>query len=88
MVINYETLEVVKTIWGTFWQPHGIAVDDRNGTFYVATTNQSGPSSGHNHSSGGKNGWYNVYSLETLEPVVTRQFETLVLPYSADSRVK
>jgi DNA-binding beta-propeller fold protein YncE len=88
VVINYQTLEVVKTIWGAFWQPHGIAVDDQHGIFYVATTNQTGPSSGHNHTSDGKHGWYNVYSLETLEPVLTRQFETLVLPYSADSRFK
>lgn len=88
IVINYNTLEIVKTIWGPFWQPHAITVDDRNGTFYVATTNQSGPSTGHNHTSGGKHGWYNVYSLETLEPVLSRQYETLVLPYSADTRFK
>lgn len=88
VVINYETMQIVKTIWGAFWQPHGIAVDDRGGTFYVASTNQTGPSNGHNHSSGGKHGWYNVYSLQTLEPLLDRQYETLVLPYSADSRFK
>lgn len=88
MVIDYQNLNVVKTIWGPFWQPHGIAVDDNAGTFYVANTNQSGPSSGHNHTSGGKHGWYNVYSLQSLEPVINRQFESLVLPYSADARFK
>lgn len=88
VVIDYNTLDIVKTIYGDFWQPHGIAVDDQAGTFYVANTNQSGPSSGHNHSSGGKHGWYNVYDLNTLEPLTTRQYETLVLPYSADSRMK
>lgn len=88
VVINYQTMQIVKTIWGDFWQPHGIAVDDQAGTFYVASTNQSGPSTGHNHSSGGKHGWYNVYSLETLEPLINRQYETLVLPYSTDSRFK
>jgi DNA-binding beta-propeller fold protein YncE len=87
--IDYEDLGAApKIIWGDFWQPHGIAVDDRAGTFYVVSSNQSGPSSGHNHSAGGKHGWYNVYSLQTLQPLIERQYETLVLPYSADARIK
>jgi YVTN family beta-propeller protein len=88
VVIDYNTMKVIKTIWGDFWQPHGIAIDDPAGTFYVASTNQTGASSGHNHSSGGKHGWYNVYSLATFDPVISRDYETLVLPYSADSRIK
>jgi DNA-binding beta-propeller fold protein YncE len=87
VVINYNTLEVVKTIWGPFFQPHGIAVDDQAGTFYVASVNLTGPSSGHDHT-GNKHGWYNVYDLNTLELVNTRQYETLVQPYSLDSRMK
>jgi YVTN family beta-propeller protein len=88
VIINYETMQIVKIIYGDFWQPHGVTVDDQAGTFYVASTNQTGPSVGHNHTSGGKHGWYNVYSLETLDPLIKRQYETLVLPYSADSRFK
>jgi len=88
VVINYETDQIVKTIYGNFWQPHGISVDDNTGTFYVTSTNQTGISVGHNHTSGGKHGWYNVYSIETLEPVSPHQFETLVLPYTSDSRFK
>lgn len=87
-VINYETLQLVKIIYGDFWQPHGLSVDDQNGLLYVSSTNQTGPSEGHNHTSGGKHGWYNIYSLKTLEPINTRQYETLVLPYSADTRFK
>ena len=87
-VINYETMQVVKIIYGDFWQPHGVSVDDKNGLLYIASTNQTGPSVGHNHTSGGKHGWYNIYSLETLEPIITRQYETLVLPYSSDARFK
>jgi YVTN family beta-propeller protein len=88
LVIDYQNLQVVNTIWGNFWQPHGLAVDEQGGTFYVTSTNQSGPSSGHNHTSGGKHGWYNLYNLETFQPVVDRQYESLILPYSADSRFK
>lgn len=88
VAIDYNTLEVKEPVYGDFWQPHGIAVDDNAGTFYVASTNQSGPSSGHNHSSGGKHGWYNVYDLSKLTPWIQRQYETLILPYSADSRFK
>lgn len=89
VVINYETMQVVKTIYGPFWQPHGITVDDQGGKFYIASTNIGGPFTGHNHTnSSGSVGWYNIYDLITLEPVNTRQYEVLSQPYSADSRNK
>ncbi len=88
VVINYETLQVVKTIWGPFWQPHAVSVDDAAGTFYVASTNQTGPAAGHNHDAGGRHGWMNVYDLTTLELRSAKNYETLVLPYSSDMRVK
>jgi DNA-binding beta-propeller fold protein YncE len=89
VVINYETMQLVKTIEGPFWQPHGIAVDDKAGTFYVVSTNIGGPFSGHNHTkTSGKAGWYNVYNLSTLDLVNTRQYETLAQPYSADTRFR
>ncbi|MEO6830733.1 MAG: hypothetical protein ABI378_00810, partial [Chitinophagaceae bacterium] len=87
-VINYQTMKVIKIIYGDFWQPHGLSVDDQNGVLYVASTNQTGPSVGHNHTSGGKHGWYNIYSLQTLEPVNSTQYETLVLPHFVDTRFK
>ncbi len=89
VVINYQTMQVVKTIYGPFWQPHGITVDDAAGTFYVASTNIGGPFSGHNHTGTAKSsGWYNVYDLNTLEPINSRNYEVLSQPYSADSRNK
>lgn len=89
VVINYETMEIMKTIYGPFWQPHGIAVDDAGGTFYVVSTNIGGPFSGHNHTnSSGKSGWYSVYDLNTLELASNSQYELLAQPYSADSRMK
>jgi YVTN family beta-propeller protein len=89
IVINYQTMQIVKTIYGPFWQPHGIAVDDVAGTFYVVSPNIGGPFSGHNHTnSSGKTGWYSVYDINTLELANDRQYELLSQPYSADSRMK
>ncbi len=89
VVIDYKTLQVVKTIYGPFWQPHGIAVDDMNNTMYVVSTNIGGPFSGHNHTkTSGKAGWYSIYDLNTLDELSTSQFELLSQPYSADSRFK
>jgi DNA-binding beta-propeller fold protein YncE len=88
VAINYKTMNM-QTIYGSFWQPHGIAVDEVNRTFYVVSTNIGGPFSGHNHTnSSGKTGWYCIYDLNTLQPVNARQYELLSQPYSADSRKK
>jgi DNA-binding beta-propeller fold protein YncE len=89
VVINYKTRKLHKVIYGSFWQPHGVAVDDAAGKFYVVSTNIGGPFSGHNHTAGsGSIGWYSVYDINTLEPVNDRQYELLSQPYSADSRIK
>lgn len=87
-VINYNTLEIVKRIDGTFFQPHGITVDDRNGTFYVASRNaeQGGPAPHHVSDCAGRNGYYQVYDMETLEPVKSTRFEVTPDPYSFDMR--
>jgi DNA-binding beta-propeller fold protein YncE len=88
VAINYKTMNM-QTIYGSFWQPHGIAVDEANGTFYVVSTNIGGPFTGHNHTnSSGKAGWYCIYDLNTLQPANSRQYELLSQPYSADSRKK
>src|SRR5690606_30121965 len=87
-VIDYNTFETTK-IDGPFFQPHGIAVDDRNGTFYVASRNatQDGPAPHHSSSCAGRNGYYNVYDLNTLKRLPKR-YEVTVEPYSADVRFK
>lgn len=88
VAIDYNTMEM-QTIYGSFWQPHGIAVDEANSKFYVVSTNIGGPFSGHNHTnSSGKAGWYCIYDLNTLQPVNDRQYELLSQPYSADARKK
>lgn len=89
-VINYNTLEIVKRIDGTFFQPHGIAVDDMNGTFYIASRNvtSDGPAPHHVSNCGGRNGYYQVYDLNTLAPVNGRRYEVTPDPYSINMRFK
>lgn len=87
-VIDYNTYETTR-IDGPFFQPHGITVDDVNGTFYVASRNatQDGPAPHHTSSCAGRNGYYNVYDLNTFKRLPKR-YEVTVEPYSADVRFK
>jgi DNA-binding beta-propeller fold protein YncE len=89
-VINYNTMELVKRIPGPFYQIHGISVDDRNARFFVVSRNllTTGPAPHHTSVCGGRNGYYNVYDLNTLDPLINKRFESTVDPYSADVRFK
>ncbi|HEY1032103.1 MAG TPA: hypothetical protein VGD89_10030 [Flavipsychrobacter sp.] len=86
-VIDYNTNKIVKRIDGPFFQPHGISVDDRNGLLYIANRNidVSGPAPHHASSCGGRNGYYLIYDLNTLERLPKR-YEVSVDPYSSDAR--
>jgi len=89
-VINYNTLTITKRIDAPFYQPHGINVDDRNSIFYVYSrnVNPSGPAPHHSSDCAGRNGYYQVFDLNTLNLKTTKRFETIVDPYSADTRFK
>ena len=89
-VINYNTLTITKRIDAPFYQPHGINVDDRNSIFYVYSrnVNPSGPAPHHSSSCLGRNGYYQVFDLNTLNLKTSKRFETIVDPYSADTRFK
>lgn len=89
-VINYNTLQIVKRIDGTFYKPHGITVDDRNGTFYLASLNDepNGPDPHHISNCNGRNGYYQVYNINTLAPVNGRRYEVPPSPYSLNMRFK
>lgn len=89
-VIDYNTLELVKRIPGPFYQIHGMAVDDRSGRLFIASRNISttGPAPHHTSECGGRNGFYSVYDINTLQPYTNRRFESSVDPYSADVRFK
>ncbi len=87
-IINYDTYQTTR-IDGPFFQPHGITVDDQNGKFYVLSRNfdSDGPAPHHSSSCDGRNGYYHVYDLNTLERLPVRH-EATVDPYSADTRFK
>lgn len=85
--INYNTLET-RIIYGDFYQPHGIAVDDINGMLYIASTNANpnGPAPHHATACTGRAGWYSIYDLHTLQPYNNRRYQVTVMPYSAAPR--
>ena len=87
--INYNTLQATR-IDGDFYQPHGIAVDDRNGIIYVASTNANpdGPAPHHPTAFAGRAGWYSLLNLNTLQAYDNRRYQLLVSPYSAATRFK
>jgi YVTN family beta-propeller protein len=87
-VIDYTTMQIVSKIYGDFYQPHGITVDEQDGLVYIASTNANpdGPAPHHVTSCGGRDGWYTVYNLNTLQPVSTKRYEVTVMPYSAATR--
>lgn len=89
-VINYNTLEVVKRIDGTFFQPHGVAIDEQNGKFIIASrnSNPNGPAPHHSSDCGGRNGYYQVFDLNTLEPASGRRYEVTPEPYAMDIRFR
>ncbi|HRO41403.1 MAG TPA: hypothetical protein PL009_01120 [Flavipsychrobacter sp.] len=86
--INYNTYEAVR-IDAPFYQPHGIAIDDVNSVFYVASRNasQDGPAPHHSASCAGRNGYYHTFDLTTFQRQ-PRRYEVGVEPYSADVRFK
>jgi DNA-binding beta-propeller fold protein YncE len=89
-VINYNTLTITKRIDAPFYQPHGINVDDQHAIFYVYSrnVNPSGPAPHHSSSCAGRNGYYQVFDLNALNLKTNKRFETIVDPYSADTRFK
>lgn len=89
--IDMNTLSVVKKIAGPFYQIHGISVDDENGKIFINSRNvtTTGPAPHHTSECGGRNGYYNVYDLNTLAPFSkNRRYESTVDPYSSDTRFK
>jgi len=87
-VLNYNTGEVVKKITGKFFQPYAITVDDRHGLVYIFSRNEdrNGPPPHHSGPCFGRNGFYQVYNLQTLEPENGKRYEISVDPYGAITR--
>lgn len=89
-VIDYNTLNIVKRIDGEFSEPHGIAVDDINEVFYIASRNNrvDGPSPHHISNCNGRNGFYQVYDLNTLQRAGSKTYEVPPSPYSMQMRFR
>lgn len=90
-IFDYQQLSFVKRIDASFYQPHGIAVDDQNGVFYVVSRNfdpTGGPAPHHSSECGKNNGWYQVFDLTTLQPYTGRRYEVTPDPYFIDARFK
>jgi DNA-binding beta-propeller fold protein YncE len=90
VVINYTTMQIVKVLYGDFYQPHAVTVDDDRQVLYVASANilTTGPAPHHVSECAGRNGWYSIYDINTWAPVRRIRYETSVAPYSADIRFK
>ena len=88
-VIDYTTNQLVGSpIYGDFYQPHAVTVDDQNGKVYIASlnTNPTGPAPHHATVCFGRAGWYTIYDLNTLQPASSKRYEVTVSPYSAATR--
>ncbi len=82
-VIDMNTLQVVKTLYGRFFQPHGMAVNETTGELFVASRNAdaSGPPPHHISECAGRNGFFEVFDINTWEKKLDRQ-ELSVDPYA------
>jgi len=86
-VIDYNTLNVVTVLYGYFYQPHDIAVDEQDGLLFIVSTNYSGLAPHHVTSPcAGNPGWYNVYNLNTLMPADNIIYNVPVFPYAISNR--
>jgi YVTN family beta-propeller protein len=86
-VIDLYTLNVVKILDEKFYQPHGIAVDDRTNKLFVVSrnSNPNGPAPHHASGCDGRNGFFHVIDLNTWK-VIKRNSELSTDPYNMDIR--
>jgi DNA-binding beta-propeller fold protein YncE len=87
-VIDNNSLQVVTVLYGDFYQPHDIAVDEQDTLLFIASRNANpgGPAPHHATGCGGRAGWYSVYNLNTLQPADNKRYEVTVDPYAIAPR--
>ncbi len=86
-VIDYNTYAVKKVIYGNFFQPHGVTVDNQNNLLYVFSLDADGPAQ-HHAVKGNKDGWYNIIDISTLAPYNYNNYELKAFPYNGAVRFK
>ena len=88
-VINYNSLEIVNILYGDFYQPHDVAVDEQDGLVFIPSrdVNPNGPAPHHSSGCGAgtRPGWYSVYDLKTLQPDPKR-YDAPADPYAISAR--
>ena len=89
-VIDYNTLATVKIIYGDFYQPHDITVDEQDGLIFIPSrnANPSGPAPHHSTACGGRSGWYSVYNLNSLAPADNKRYDVPTDAYAISARFK
>ena len=87
-VIDMSTLQVTKKLYGDFYQPHDMAVDEQDGLLFIPSrnANPAGPAPHHATACNGRAGWYSVYDLNTLEPADNKRYDVTVDPYTISTR--
>jgi YVTN family beta-propeller protein len=83
-VFNYQTNTFVANIDANTYQPHGVAVDDKNGLVYIASRNinPNGPAPHHTSTCAGRDGYLSTIDLNTLQYIKSYRPEMTVDPYS------
>jgi YVTN family beta-propeller protein len=85
-VIDCNTLTEVSRLKAG-WQPHGIAVDEKDKVVYVANRNiAGGPAPHHAAGCAGKNGYLSMINLLTLQTDISFRPEVSVDPYAMTVR--
>ena len=89
-VVNYETYSVEQRIADRFFQPHGIALNEKDGILFVFSRNddKNGPPPHHSGPCSGRNGFYQMYNIATLQRYNNRRYEVSVDPYNAAARFR
>lgn len=89
-VIDYNTLDTIKVIYGDFYQPHDITVDEKDGLIFIPSRNANPNGSAPHHGTpcGGRPGWYTIYNLNTLTPADGKRYDVPTDAYAISTRFK
>jgi DNA-binding beta-propeller fold protein YncE len=82
-VIDLNSLTMTKRLFGKFFQPHGMVVDESRNQLYVASRNAdpTGPPPHHVSECGSRNGYFQVIDINTWQ-VIRSAVELSVDPYA------
>ena len=86
-VIDYNTFQIVKVLNEGLFEPHGVAVDDKNNLIVIASRNLSpGGPAPHHTTTCGRNGYVKAVDLNTLKFIPGYKTEVGSDPYQVAVR--